>query len=98
MPLVCETVWDALYVGLQTCIEDSEWALILGLKKQREIMEKAAKKRLETEPSEDKRLKRIDYLGEAILFKGLEKDEQFEKLRLMPGDKAIPDTWLVKFA
>ena len=60
-------------------------------------MEAAAKKRLASLSSSDKQLKRIDYLGEAALFKGLEKDDDFVKLRLLPGDKSIPETWVVKF-
>ena len=95
-PIRCETVWDALYLGLQQPILDAEWALIIsiGKKKQKEV-EAAAKKRLAS--STDKQLKRIDYLGEATLFKGLEKDDDFAKLRLLPGDKSIPETWVVKF-
>jgi len=68
-----------------------------GKKKQREAMEAAAKKRVASLLSTDKHLKRIDYLGEAALFKGLEKDDDYVKLRLLPGDKSIPETWVVKF-
>lgn len=97
-PVTCEAVWDALYAALQEHIADSEWGLILAMKKQKEVVEKAAKKRFETEPrTNDKQLKRIDYLGEATLFKGLCKDEDYEKQRLLPSDKGCPDTWLVKF-
>jgi len=44
----------------------------------------------------DKRLKRIDWMGDTTLFKGLEKDEQFEKSRLLPGAQACPETWVVR--
>lgn len=71
------------------------------MKKQKDIVEKAAKKRMEAEPPanhDDRRMKRIDYLGEATLFKGLEKDEEYIKKRQMPGDKGCSETWVVKFA
>ena len=59
-------------------------------------MEAAVKKRLEAEPTGDKRPKRIDFLGDVTLFKGLERDEDYEKLRLLPLSTSVPDTWLVK--
>lgn len=97
-PVTCEAVWDALYSALQEPIADSEWGMIIGMKKQREIVEKAAKKRIEADTrNEDKRMKRIDYLGDVTLFKGLDKDEDYEKLRLPPGEKPCPETWVVKF-
>lgn len=95
-PVTCEAVWDALYKALQEEIVDSEWGLIVGDAKQQKLMEKAAKKRLEGSTG-DKRLKRIDYLGDITIFKGLYKDEEFERVRLLPGDKKYPETWVVKF-
>lgn len=95
-PITCEAVWDALFTGLQELIADSEWGLIVGDKKKREAVEKAAKKRVDAEQITDKRLRRIDILGEATFFKGLEQDEDYHKLRLLPGEAACPDTWVVK--
>jgi hypothetical protein len=97
-PVTCEAVWDALFKGLQEDIKDSEWGLIVSDGKRREIVEKAAKKRREEGSAEDKRLKRIDYLGDTTFFKGLYKDEDFEQLRLMPGEKDIPQTWVIKLS
>jgi hypothetical protein len=93
--ITCETVWDALYAGLQEPIVDSEWGFLIKDKKMEEL-EKAVKKRLEAEPGGDKRPKRIDYLGDVTLFKGLERDEEYEELRHLPHSHVIPDTWLVK--
>ncbi|TFK21894.1 hypothetical protein FA15DRAFT_623280 [Coprinopsis marcescibilis] len=89
-------VWDALYACLQEPIQDSEWGLIILDKKAKERIEAAAKKRTEADPSSDKRIKRIDYLGDVTLFKGLEKDDDYAKTRLMPTTQAWHDTWLVK--
>ena len=76
---------------------DSEWGLIVGDAKQQKTIEKAAKKRLNGTAAGDKRLKRIDYLGDFTVFRGLYKDEEFERLRLLPGEKKCPETWVVKF-
>lgn len=95
-PVTCEAVWDSIYAGLQEPIVDSEWGLIMNDKKHRESMLKAQKKREESD--KDKRLKRIDYLGDATLFKGLEKDEDYAKQRLLLGVEACPETWVVKLS
>jgi hypothetical protein len=95
-PVTCEEVWDALYKALQEDIKDSEWGFIVGDAKQQKVIEKAAKKRLEGTTG-DKQLKRIDYLGDATVFRGLYKDEEFERVRLLPGENKCPETWVVKF-
>ncbi|RDB16901.1 hypothetical protein Hypma_002544 [Hypsizygus marmoreus] len=96
-PVTCQAVWKALYDALQEPLVDSEWGLIVGVKRLRETVEKAVKKRIEDGGmGEDK--KRIDFLGDVTLFKGLERDEEFEKVRLLPGEKPCPETWVVKLA
>ena len=75
---------------------DSEWGFIIKDKKLKESIEAAVKKRLEADPQGDKRPKRIDYLGDVTLFKGLEKDEEYEKLRALPYAPTVAETWLVK--
>ncbi|KAG6919360.1 hypothetical protein DXG01_006909 [Tephrocybe rancida] len=82
--ITCEMVWDAIYQGLQEPIADSEWGLILNIKKQRDVVERAAAKRREANKDDDKPLRRIDYLGETTMFKGLDRDEDFAKMRLLP--------------
>jgi len=105
VPVTCEAVWEALYYGLQEPIVDSEWGLIihlgrghiLGGRRQKEIIEKATKKRLEENKGDKVRLRRVDYLGEATVFKGLDKDDEFEELRRLPGGMACRDTWVASF-
>lgn len=63
-------------------------------KEGRERILKAAKKRQEKD--NDKCLKRIDWLGDSTLFKGLEQDGDFEKIRLLPEGRACPETWVVR--
>ncbi|KAF8639516.1 hypothetical protein AX17_001421 [Amanita inopinata Kibby_2008] len=77
-PITCRDVWDALHDGLHQEIDDSEWGMIVRDKKMREMVEKAAKKRMEKDKS-SKKLKRIDFLGDGAMFKGLERDEEYEK-------------------
>jgi hypothetical protein len=91
-----ELLLDAIYYGLQEPLADSEWGMAVADKDQREMILKAAKKR--EEKDKDKRLKRIDWLGENILFKGLEQDGDFEKLRLLPRAQGCPETWVVRLS
>ncbi|KAF9236346.1 hypothetical protein BU15DRAFT_77061 [Melanogaster broomeanus] len=91
----CSAVFEALYSMLQEPIADSEWGIVLHDKSKKEAIEKAAKARQEKD--KDKRLKRIDWLGDTTAFRGLERDEEFEKKRLLPGAHGCPETWVVKF-
>jgi hypothetical protein len=94
-PITCEGIWDAVYLALQEPIVDSEWGLIFADKDRRKIVEAAAKRREDRDT--DKRLKRIDWLGEETLFKGLEQDEEFHKARLFPGTTVCTETYIIKF-
>ncbi|KAG5639031.1 hypothetical protein H0H81_007644 [Sphagnurus paluster] len=96
--VTCEAVWEALHYALQEPIVDSEWGLILSIKKQREVIEKAAKKRMDANRADEVKLRRIDYLGEATMFRGLDKDDDFDKARLLPGAKGCTETWVVSFS
>jgi len=82
---------------LQAPIEDSEWGMLCADKDLRKKMEKAAKRRDENFGGL-KKVRRIDWLGEKTSFKGLEKDDDFVKARLLPGGEACKETWVVKFA
>ncbi|KAJ7745485.1 hypothetical protein DFH07DRAFT_18094 [Mycena maculata] len=95
-PITCEAVWDALHTALQEHIVDSEWGIVIGDKRLRETIEKAAKKRVEAEHDDDSRLKRIDWLGAQTIFKGLDRLEDFQELRLLPGADECAETWIVK--
>ncbi|CAK5265491.1 unnamed protein product [Mycena citricolor] len=94
-PVTCEVIWDALYKALQEPIADSEWGIIILDRKQRETIEKAAKKRSD---NQDARYKRIDWLGGATIFKGLEKLEEFQDMRMLPGAEPCAETWVVRMS
>jgi len=94
--VTCEDVWESLYAALQHPIVDSEWGFIIKDAKQKEAMEAAMKKRIEGDPNADKRPKRIDFLGNITLFKGLGKDDDFIKLRVMPHSPTCAETWVIK--
>lgn len=102
-PVTCEMVWEALYNALQVPLADSEWGMVAcGDKKLREGIDKAVKLRLEWEKDQgkegNKSVKRIDWLGEVTIFNGLERSEEFEKGRLMPGAKECKETWIVRLS
>jgi hypothetical protein len=93
-------VWKALHNALQEPLRDSEWALLLdGFSSwterdaRRRNIEQAAEKWSGKGPV----VKRIDWLGDKTVFKGLVKDDSFARHRLMPGMKWCPDTWVVRF-
>ena len=105
--ITCEDVWGSLCATLQQPIIDSEWGIIIKDEKQKEAIEAAMKKRIDSESESnankrykvidvDKRPKRIDYLGDMTLFKGLGKDDDFVKLRLMPHSPPCAETWVIK--
>jgi len=94
--VTCEDVWNSLWGAMQQPIEDSEWGFLVKEKKSKETVDAAVKKRLEADPSSDKRPKRIDYLGNMTLFRGLEKDEEYAKLRHLPYSKSCEETWVVR--
>lgn len=95
--ITCEHIWDAIYCGLQEPLADSEWGGIVVLDKdRRESTLKAAKKR--EGKDKDIRLKRIDWLGDTTLFRGLEQDGDFEKTRLLPSAQGCPETWVVQLS
>jgi hypothetical protein len=94
--ITCGIIWEAIYHALQEPLEDSEWGMIVMDRKVRERVEGAMKKRMESAPSSPLGPKRIDYLGDATLFKGLEKDGEYIKARTMPGDAVVPETWVLK--
>ncbi|KAG8214217.1 hypothetical protein J3R82DRAFT_11012 [Butyriboletus roseoflavus] len=93
--VTCSAIFEGLYAMLQEPIVDSEWGIVVHDKSKKETVEKAAKAR--SEKDRDACLKRIDWLGETTAFKGLERDEEFEKKRLLPGTQPCKETWMIKF-
>ncbi|KDR67540.1 hypothetical protein GALMADRAFT_258196 [Galerina marginata CBS 339.88] len=94
--VTCEDVWNSLYSALQEPIADSEWGFIIKEKDQVATIQDAVKQRLEKDKMSDKKPLRIDYLGDTTLFRGLEKDDDYAKLRLLPHAKRCEETWVVK--
>jgi hypothetical protein len=95
-PITVGDVWDAMHLGLQQFIVESEWGFIARDEKLKVTVENAMKKRVAADPMADKRPKRIDLLGDATLFRGLEKDDDFAKTMLLPTAKAWSETWVIK--
>ena len=95
--VTCSAIFEGLYAMLQEPIADSEWGIVVIEKTKKETIEKAAKARGEKDKGKEVRFKRIDWLGEMTAFKGLEKDEEFEKKRLLPGTQGCKETWVIKF-
>jgi len=94
--ITCEHIWDAIHAALQEPLADSEWGIAVVDRDRRDAILKAAKKR--GEKDNDVRLKRIDWLGDTTLFRGLEQDGEFEKERLLPRNQGCPETWVVRLS
>ena len=96
-PITVEDVWEAMFGALQQPIVESEWGFIARDGKKAEEIEASMKKRLKADPNHsDKRALRIDYLGDATLFRGLAKDDDFAKTMLLPHAQPWAETWIVK--
>jgi hypothetical protein len=105
-PVYVGDLWEAIYQILHEPVAESEWALLAlgwGERRRRENIERAADRRRERarakgdrEGAKDKRILRIDWLGEETVFKGLEKDDEFAKKVLLPTQEHWDDTWVIK--
>jgi hypothetical protein len=93
-PVTCEGIWASLYALLQEPVADSEWGMVVADKERAKKIEKAAKKRQETD--KNKQLKRIDFLADSYIFKGLEKDDEFMKRRTVFFKEECPETYIMK--
>lgn len=91
-PLTVIDVLEALYESLHKEVRRSEWALAIDV--QRYLMMKANKNRRKSTVAMG--IRRVDWLGSRCIFKGLEKDEELTRKRLMPGDQPS-DVWVVRF-
>ncbi|KAI0684722.1 hypothetical protein BC835DRAFT_1292396 [Cytidiella melzeri] len=92
----CSLVWDVMYEALQKPIKSSEWALIAHDESKRQEINKARRKRLERYREDDLRPKRIDWLGEMTLFRGLYCDEAFVRNVLLPGKDEWMETCVIR--
>ncbi|GJJ06434.1 hypothetical protein Clacol_000626 [Clathrus columnatus] len=91
-PLTVIDVLEALYESLHKEVRRSEWALAIDV--QRYLMMKANKNRRKSTVAMG--IRRVDWLGSRCMFKGLEKDDELARKRLMPGDQPS-DVWVVRF-
>jgi hypothetical protein len=94
--VTCGTVFEELYKQLQWQVGDVEWAMVAVDETRKEAIEKAA--RLRQAKDKVKRLKRIDWLEDRIMFEGLERDKEFVKKRHLPGNStSVAETWVATF-
>ncbi|KAF8513106.1 hypothetical protein BU17DRAFT_53438, partial [Hysterangium stoloniferum] len=91
-PLTVIDVIEGLYDSLNKAVRRSEWALAADV--QRYLMLKANKARRRATVAMG--IRRVDWLGTRCMFKGLEKDEELARRRIMPGDRPS-DVWVVRF-
>ena len=94
-PVTCDDVWNALHAALQHPLADSEWGVLSHDPSKAKKVQKAAKQR-QSEVDKDKDLKRVDWVAENFIFRGLEKDDDFAKRRLFYLDNECEETWVVK--
>lgn len=97
--VTCGTIFEELHRRLQAHITDAEWAIVAVDSVRKKAIEKAAKSRREKD--KDRRLKRIDWLGDTPVFQGLVQDEGFKKQIHLPGNEIVEDTetetWVARF-
>ena len=94
-PVTCDDVWNALHTALQQPLADSEWGALSHDASRAKKVQKAAKQR-QSEGDKDKGLKRVDWLADSFTFRGLERDDDFAKRRLVYVDNECEETWVVK--
>lgn len=91
-PVTCADVFNALYAALSLPLTHAEWTLADDLKK--DSLMRANRNR---RGGQVRRLRRIDWLGSKVYFKGLVRNDELGRSRLLPEDDLWPDTWVVKF-
>ena len=94
-PVTCDDVWNALHAGLQQSLADSEWGVLSHDPTKAKKVQKAAKQR-QSEVDKDKALKRVDWVADNFIFRGLDKDDEFAKRRLAYVNNECEETWVVK--
>jgi hypothetical protein len=92
-PVTCSDVLTSLYDFLQAKLTEQEWKM--ADKEARERIMRARKRRVKA--GEGGTLKRVDWLGGRSMFLGLEKDEDFAKLKLRSDYRKVRETWVVIF-
>jgi len=95
-PVTCDDVWNALHAALQNPLADSEWGILSCDPSSAKKVQKAAKQRQSEVDKDKKGLKRVDWVGDNFIFRGLERDDDFAKRRLVYLDSECEETWVVK--
>ena len=91
-PLTIMDVLEALHESLMKEVRRSEWALAPDVQKY--ITLKANRERRSTNMA--MRIRRVDWLGARCMFRGLVRDNELIRKRLMPGDRP-GEMWAVRF-
>jgi Family of unknown function (DUF6699) len=91
-PLTVIDVLEALFESFMKEVRRSEWALAADMQKY--IALKANKDRRRADLP--MRIRRVDWLGARCMFRGLVRDSELVKKRLMPGDHP-GEMWAVRF-
>ncbi|KAG1827499.1 uncharacterized protein BJ212DRAFT_1256472 [Suillus subaureus] len=93
--VTCNSVFRALHDQLQNYITDVEWAIVAVDKTRKKAICEAAN--LRQKKDKDNKLKRIDWLGDMTVFKGLEEDKEFENEICLRGQMTVTGTWVARF-
>lgn len=92
--VTCGDVFVAIYGALQAELTDGEWAIV-DQGRQR-MIECATRMRNKTRAVEG--VKRVDWLGDRVVFLGLTKDDTYARTRAMPGrQSSVSNTWVAVF-
>jgi Family of unknown function (DUF6699) len=92
LPLTIIDVLNALYESFMKEVRRSEWALASDTQKYTTL--KANKDRRRANMA--MRIRRVDWLGSRCMFRGLVKDSELIRKRMMPGDHP-GEMWAVRF-
>jgi len=94
-PVTCDDIWSGLHAALREPLADSEWGILSHDPSRAKKVQKAAKQR-QSDGDKDKILKRVDWVKDSFIFRGLERDDDFAKRRLAYVDSECEETWVVE--
>lgn len=95
-PVTCDDVWNALHAALQQPMADSEWGSLSHDSSKAKKVQKSAKHRQSEIDKNKGGLKRVDWVADSYIFRGLEEDDEFTQRRLAYVDSECDETWVVK--
>lgn len=101
-PITCDYLWRKIHEALLQPLTHAEWALIADNEGDEKVdaMKAAAEARKAEGGDATLVVRRVDYLGDKTIFRGLKKSDELAEKRLLPGEEAYPgvQTWVLKFA